>query len=460
MKKKPRWWWLYVCCTVSIFVTCKDSVSVTAYTIRATATEHGTITPCGTVTVEPDTDITFTITPDKLFRIADIMVDNVSIGAKSTYTFAGVTQNHTIHAVFEAIPYTVITPRDSNIIYTGRFDFSDSHAAAFAWPGVSIQARFSGQFCALKLKQNPYIPNHDQYSYNYYLAILDSDTSIIKATEDDSVFIVGENLDDTIHTITIFKRTESFCGRGIFSGFILEYGSFLLDPPPSPIRRIECIGNSITCGYGNEGNPEIENIFKGSTENNYMAYGAITARACSASYTAVCFSGKGVYMNSDGSLDETLPDLYNRIDPYDSSSLWDFSHQQPDVVIINLGINDFSRTIPDSALFVNRYISFVKIIYSHYPHATLFCINGPMRGNVMIHPVSQEQKYAVEFCARFIEAAVVGIKESGFENIYTYSLSRINESDGFGVLHHPNVTQHKRNAAELTHFVKTKMGWE
>ena len=69
--------------------------------ITATADEHGKIDPAaGTVTVPKGESKTFTITPDSGYRIKDVLVDGVSVGAVSTYTFENVVENHTIHATF------------------------------------------------------------------------------------------------------------------------------------------------------------------------------------------------------------------------------------------------------------------------------------------------------------------------------------------------------------------------
>lgn len=68
--------------------------------ITATADEHGKIDPEGTVTVPKGESKTFTITPVSGYRIKDVLVDGVSVGAVSTYTFENVVENHTIHATF------------------------------------------------------------------------------------------------------------------------------------------------------------------------------------------------------------------------------------------------------------------------------------------------------------------------------------------------------------------------
>lgn len=77
------------------------------YTITASAGLHGDIEPSGSVRVQRGADQTFQITPDAGYRIQDVRVDGVSIGAVPTYTFDSVTANHSIAAAFEAIPRVV-----------------------------------------------------------------------------------------------------------------------------------------------------------------------------------------------------------------------------------------------------------------------------------------------------------------------------------------------------------------
>ena len=74
------------------------------FTITATADEHGSISPSGTVTVKRDGSQPFTITPNSGYQIADVKVDGTSVGAVASYTFENVTANHTIEATFEKIP--------------------------------------------------------------------------------------------------------------------------------------------------------------------------------------------------------------------------------------------------------------------------------------------------------------------------------------------------------------------
>jgi hypothetical protein len=79
----------------------------TTYAITATAGTGGTITPSGTTSVNSGANQTFTITPATGYNIAGVTVDGSSAGAVSTYTFSGVTANHTIAATFAEKMYTV-----------------------------------------------------------------------------------------------------------------------------------------------------------------------------------------------------------------------------------------------------------------------------------------------------------------------------------------------------------------
>lgn len=75
---------------------------VTTYTITATATGPGSITPSGTVTVQEGTDITFSFTANEGATTQQLLVDNIetAIPTNNEYTFSSVVANHTIEVVF------------------------------------------------------------------------------------------------------------------------------------------------------------------------------------------------------------------------------------------------------------------------------------------------------------------------------------------------------------------------
>lgn len=73
------------------------------YTITASASTGGTITPVGNVIVEPEENKTFSMIPDNGYSIVKVIVDGVDIGPVESYTFRNVNANHSIHVQFSGV---------------------------------------------------------------------------------------------------------------------------------------------------------------------------------------------------------------------------------------------------------------------------------------------------------------------------------------------------------------------
>jgi lysophospholipase L1-like esterase len=332
--------------------------------------------------------------------------------------------------------------------YIGRIDDRDPQKPRFSYPGTAIQFKFKGQVCQVLLRNE----SADRGMKNYYQVIVDGQAKQILAVGNGDAAQTLSMEADGLHVVTIFKRTESFVGTGIFEGIMLEEGAELLPLDKPLARKMEFIGNSITCGYGNEGSsPECK--FSPDTENGYMSYAAITARNLHAEYWAVAYSGKGIVQNYDRSDPLTLPKFYDRIFPEVPERKWDFKRMTPDAVVINLGTNDFAYGVLDSAIFVNTYAQFVKTIRSHYPNAALFCIEGNMTNDQW--PQGTKTLTVIK---QYINAAVENQRRAGDGKIWSFypSTMRLGE---IGCDWHPNVKSHQRMADELTVFIKGKLGW-
>ena len=88
------------------------------YSITATAGDNGTIATAGISSVNSGSGQDYTITPTAGFKVADVLVDGVSVGAVTTYSFSDVTANHTITATFSHIVYTITATAGSNGAWT------------------------------------------------------------------------------------------------------------------------------------------------------------------------------------------------------------------------------------------------------------------------------------------------------------------------------------------------------
>jgi flagellar hook assembly protein FlgD len=96
-------WAMYKFDNVTANHTITASFAINTYTITASAGANGTISPSGIVSVNSGATTTFTMTPNTGYLVSNVLVDGVSVGAVSTYTFNNVIANHTIAAIFELL---------------------------------------------------------------------------------------------------------------------------------------------------------------------------------------------------------------------------------------------------------------------------------------------------------------------------------------------------------------------
>ena len=99
--------------------TIEATFETNTYTIKATAGSGGSISPTGTISANYGDSKTFIITPYSGYKISNVKVDGVYIGAVSSYTFTNITSNHTIEATLEKeITQTVIILQIGNTTFT------------------------------------------------------------------------------------------------------------------------------------------------------------------------------------------------------------------------------------------------------------------------------------------------------------------------------------------------------
>lgn len=78
-----------------------SAISVTTQSIIKTiADANGQIVPSGIVSAPPDTPIVFNVVPDDNYHVENVLVDNVSVGQVTSYTFTSVQYDRIIQATF------------------------------------------------------------------------------------------------------------------------------------------------------------------------------------------------------------------------------------------------------------------------------------------------------------------------------------------------------------------------
>lgn len=327
------------------------------------------------------------------------------------------------------------TADNANFQYVGRVDFANPLLPRFWAPGVYIEANFQGSSCEV-------VVNDEQLwgKQNYLTVVIDNGTpKRLKLSGKENRILVADGLSGQSHKLLICKATESGIGYLEFVGISVEK---LLKPDALPERRIEFIGNSITCGTGSD----LSEVPCGKGDwhdqhNAYLSYGSITARALNASWTLTSVSGIGL-IHSCCNLDRLMPDVIDKINLNNNTIPWDFGRYQPDVVTVTLGQND---GIQDSAAFCKAYVQFVNRLRGYYPRATIICLTSPMADAAL-----------TAFMKSALTSVVASVNESGDKNVYSFFYSKQYAS---GCDYHPSLSEHAQIANELTAFIKIVKCW-
>lgn len=111
----------YTFTNVSGIHSIKAVFAIDTFPISASAGIGGGISPSGNVAVDYGSDLTFRITPNSGYHIADVRVNGLSVGVISSYTFTNVQATYSIAATFDADPPPVTTsPRQTSPAPTSR----------------------------------------------------------------------------------------------------------------------------------------------------------------------------------------------------------------------------------------------------------------------------------------------------------------------------------------------------
>ncbi|KAF2764153.1 hypothetical protein EJ03DRAFT_321736 [Teratosphaeria nubilosa] len=345
-----------------------------------------------------------------------------------------------------------LSQADGGPYFLGRFDTTDPNGPRFAWSGSSIFARFTGTGISVtlnELTQPTSFGAGQEAEGNEYDVVIDGGKPTLLAPHfGRGTYLLAGGLSSTSHSVMLTKRTEAFVGTAQFLGFTVQ-GEPLAAPRPLMVdRRIEIIGDSISCGYGVLGvNSDCH--FSPATQNAAQAYGYLVAQQLQAEVHDNCWSGKGVYRNIDNSSTNTMLDLWQLSLPGDIKTTWEFSTWQPQVVVINLGTNDFSQSVPDALAFEDAYRRLVAQVREKYPNALIFCALGPLMSDT--YPVGQK---ALSTARKYIRSVV---KSSRDAKVFFIEFPMQGTEVGCG--YHPNVDTQAAMAAQLAKAIRAKTGW-
>ena len=319
--------------------------------------------------------------------------------------------------------------------YVGRVDFSNPLEPRFWMPGVYIRAEFEGNHCKIFLNDQL----QDSTLHNYVEIDIDHQKPFkVRITKKQDTIDISQFLHNGKHSLLFCKSTESGLGYVEFLGLACKK---LLSPKPLPKRKIEFIGNSITCGYGNDAGTPCSIGNRYDHENSCEGYGPITARALGAQWHVSAVSGIGM-IHSCCKITILMPEVFNKMDMRSDSVTWNFKNYIPDVVTICLGQND---GIQDSTSFCSAYVNFIEKIRQYYPNAKIICLNSPM-ANEKLNPVLKN----------YINSIVADRNQSGDKSVYKFFFDKRFVEGCYG---HPSSQEDRELADRLTGFIRSITGW-
>jgi hypothetical protein len=265
----------------------------------------------------------------------------------------------------------------------------------YTWPGTSFEGRFHGTGVGVVLND----------SNNDYDLQVDGTTVKTLVTPGQTTSWVN-GLANTDHTVRLVKRTENAWGAGEFGGFVAAPGGSILARPAPRARQIEFIGDSYTAGYGNLSTTRDCSSNGGVTRNSNAdrSFAALTARNLGADHQNISWSGLGMVRNYGGNYpeigfrayyDQTLQGVWN-------STVWQKpASWKPQLVVIGLGINDFSTALTANekwsspaalaADYRSAYQGFLDKLRARYGPDTAIVVSATHAGDGTAFPDNAQQ---------------------------------------------------------------------
>lgn len=322
--------------------------------------------------------------------------------------------------------------------YTGR-TLNQNDTVLCSWSGVYAHIRFEGARLSIDCRTD------NSVMLNVWVDKpmgVEAD-SVITVGRSDSTIVLASGLGKGEHSVFIQKRTEGNQGTLYINGYSII--GRLLQAPEGKARLIEVIGDSYTCGFGTEPSHKTD-PFKVETENCNYAYGCIIARYFDADYRLISHSGIGVARNYNDAPEKTMTERYSHsLDNASNFTPWTFEGSRtPDVVVIYLGTNDFSRhKQPSLNKFCSDYRTLIGKVRSAYgDNVPIVCVGSRID----------------DLAGYYVKEAVA---RCGYKNVswMQFNDKVHNNEDELGASHHPNYKGQKKKAMALIPYISTVTGW-
>lgn len=323
------------------------------------------------------------------------------------------------------------SPKLFGFSYMGRINFTNPERPVLWQPGTNICFAFMGDSCGIILEDEVRWGNN----HNYIQIVIDGISTRKKLLNKiDTIWVRGSS-NVREHLVEVYKNTEANIGSLAFNG-VLCTGIKKFHHQNS--LKIECIGNSITCGTGSD----LSQIKCGAgvwydQHNAYLSYGAVLARKLKAQFMLSSVSGIGLTRSCCNN-PLTINQVIDKIDMSGNQMSWDFNRYQPDIVTICIGQNDGVQEI---SVFVEKYVKFIQYLRSKYPKSHFIFLSSPMADSTL-----------KIFMIQSLDQVVSRLLSLGEKNISSYYFGK---KYSLGCDGHPSISEHEEIAGELEKHIRS-----
>lgn len=304
-------------------------------------------------------------------------------------------------------------------------------AYGFHYSAAGIEFFFEGTSLSVYLSASEYKTGYESYVAVY----IDDEEPIALCIEKEGWQEVASAMANHTHIVKILKRSEANVGVVYIHSIRLSEGGHLF-PAPAPIasRKIQVLGDSIACGYGNLWTEGKEIDFPTRWEDGTNTYATMTAKRFGAALEVISISGIGAG-NEERSPWPILP-AYRETDPT-------FDTYIPELVIIELGTNDASMKNP-AASFIKYAVELIQFVRGKYPNSTIFWTYGIMGDSAYTD---------------IVKSAVDTAVSEKIDHLYFIPVKAC-ATDCVGLAGHPAMEGHQHLAEILSEQIVNLLGWE
>ncbi len=342
----------------------------------------------------------------------------------------------------------VIIPTKENLKITGRHVFV-GNTLYLSFSASSVEFEFTGTYLSARIRTDLYDNALNVGYVGLFIdGVFERRIKLDKAVGEYELF---KSDTPVKHVVKLMRFAETNFGKVGIEKLSFE-GE--IKPAKERKRKIEIIGDSISCGYGVEGKPT--ETFETGTENPAKAYSVLLAEKLEADLSLVSWSGNGIvshYIPPEGpeeyeGNEPLMPEVYKyddiagyRFQGLTKPTEYDFTSFMPDTVVINLGTNDQSYTRGEAgkiAYFGREFKKFLSFVREKRPEAVIICALGVMGQDLC----DEEQR-------------VINELSETDKKISFFKLSVQDEAnDGTGADWHPNEITQRKMADQIYAVIK------